>query len=159
MRETGSAITRHARPNTARTVSSVTTSAGRALGDDPPVAHRDQVVGVAGGQVEVVQHHHDRGAAASLRSREQVEHLDLVGDVEVRRRLVEQQQVGPLGQRHRDPDPLPLAAGELVDDPLGEVEGAGQLERLGHGGLVLRATSGGTRPGAGAGRGRPGRRR
>jgi hypothetical protein len=28
------------------------------------------------------------------------------------RRLVEQQQVGFLGQRHRDPGPLPLTAGE-----------------------------------------------
>ncbi len=31
----------------------------RALGDDPAVAHGDQVVGVPGRQVEVVQHHHD----------------------------------------------------------------------------------------------------
>ena len=61
---------------------------------------------------------------------EQVEHLDLVGHVEVGRRLVEQQQVGLLGQRHRDPHPLSLAPGELVHGAVGEAGGVGELERL-----------------------------
>ena len=46
---------------------------------------------------------------------EQVEHVDLVGEVEERRRLVEQQQLGLLRERHRDPRALALAAGELVE--------------------------------------------
>ena len=91
---------------------------GRSLGDDHAVGHRDQVVGVPRGQVEVVQHHHHGGAAAGVEVGEQVEHLDLVGEVEVRRGLVEEQQVGALRQGHRDPDALPLAAGQLVDDPV-----------------------------------------
>jgi hypothetical protein len=37
-----------------------------------------------------------------------------VADVEEGRRIVEQQQVGPLRQRHGDPDPLPLPTGEFV---------------------------------------------
>ena len=57
---------------------------------------------------------------------EQVEHVDLVGEVEVGRRLVEQQDVGVLGERHRDPHPLALAAGELVDRPVGELERVGR---------------------------------
>ena len=109
---------------------------GRSLGDAPRRRHRDEVVGVPRGQVEVVQHHHDGGAAAGVEVGEQVEHLDLVGEVEVRRGLVEQQQVGALGEGHRDPDPLPLAAGQLVDDPVGQVGGVGQRQRLGHGVLV-----------------------
>ena len=62
-----------------------------------------------------MQHHHDGPAALAVEPGDQVEHLDLVGEVEVRGRLVEQQQVGVLGQRHRDPGPLALAAGELVE--------------------------------------------
>ena len=103
----------------------MTTSDGGALGDERPALHGDQVVGVAAGLVEVVQHEHDRAALALVEVDEQVEHLDLVGEVEERRRLVEQHQVGALGQRHGDPDPLALAARQLVDRPVGEVERAG----------------------------------
>ena len=43
---------------------------GRPLGDDLAVAHRDEVVGVAGGHREVVQHHDDgRALVVALRSR------------------------------------------------------------------------------------------
>ena len=73
-----------------------------------PRPHRDQVVGVAAGVVEIVQDEHDRAALALVEVDEQVEHLDLVGEVEVRRRLVEQHQARALGQRHGDPHPLAL---------------------------------------------------
>ena len=78
-----------------------------------------------------MEHHDDRGAAPGVELGEEVEHLDLVGDVEVGRGLVEQQQVGALREGHRDPHPLALAAGELVDDAVGEPEGVGEGERLG----------------------------
>ena len=103
---------------------------------DLAVAHRDEVVGIARREVELVQDHHDRGAVGGVELTEQVEHLDLVGDVEVGRGFVEQQQVGLLGEGHRDPDPLPLSPRELVDDPVGETQGVGRLEGAGHGGLV-----------------------
>ena len=131
--DTGSSMTRLSRPKTVRTTSSVTTSRGVPSAATAPVVQRDQVVGVARGEVEVVQHHHDRGAAACVELGEQVEHLDLVGDVEVRRRLVEQQQVGPLGEGHRDPDALALAARQLVDGAVGEGVGVGEDHRLLHG--------------------------
>ena len=102
----------------------------------PALGHVDQVVGVARGEVQVVQHHHDRGAAGAVEVGQQVEHLDLVGDVEEGRRLVEQQDVGLLGQRHRDPDPLPLPAGQLVDGPVGELGRPGHGQRLGDGRVV-----------------------
>ena len=70
--------------------------------------------------------------------RAQVEHLDLVLEVEERRRLVEQQQRRLLGERHRQPDALALAAGELVDGALGEVGRRAwrSIARL-HGALVV----------------------
>src|SRR5690606_41151081 len=102
----------------------------------------DEVVGVAGGEVEVVQDHHDGGAAVAVQVGQQVEDLDLVAGVEERGGLVEQEQVGLLGQRHGDPDALPLAAGELVDGPVGQVRRAGGLQGGRHRGVVGGGPSG-----------------
>lgn len=77
---------------------------------DRAVLHRDQLVGVAAGEVEVVQHDHDRRTPLAVEVREQVEQLDLVVDVQEGRRLVEEEQVGVLGEGHRDPDALTLSA-------------------------------------------------
>ena len=62
--DTGSAMTRHGSPNTSVDELGRDDLGRRALGDDRAVAHGDEVVGVAAGQVEVVQHEHDRAALA-----------------------------------------------------------------------------------------------
>ena len=100
-----------------------------ALGHDRALAHRDQVVGVAARVVEVVEHGDDGVAVVLVQVRAQVEHLELVRDVEERRRLVEQQQRRLLGEHHRQPDALALAAGELVDRAPGEVVDRGAAHR------------------------------
>ena len=99
-------------------VDDVAGSAGRV---DAPVAHGDELVGVAAGLVDVVQHHHDGPAALGDEAVEQVEHVDLVREIEERRRLVEQQQLGLLRERHRDPRALALAAGQLVERAAAQV--------------------------------------
>jgi hypothetical protein len=71
--------------------------------------------------------------SSALRVRQQLEHRDLMGEIEVGRGLVEQQQVGLLGERHRDPRPLALAAGELVHGPVGDRDAVGRVERGGDG--------------------------
>ena len=48
---------------------------------------------------------------------DQVEHLGLDRRVEAGRRLVQHQQVGVGGERHREHHPLLLAAGQLVRVP------------------------------------------
>ena len=90
---------------------------------------------------------------------EQVEHLDLVGEVEEGRGLVEQQDVGALGQGHGDPHPLALAARQLVDRAVGQVGGARAASASVDRGLVLARTTAGTSAGAGGGPGRRGRPR
>ena len=80
----------------------------------------------------------------------EVEHLDLVGDVEERRRLVEQQDRRLLRERHRQPDALALAAGQLVDDPLGQVVRVA-VERAPARRARPRATTGAAAAGAGSG--------
>src|SRR5690606_28838458 len=66
--------------------------AGRALGDDMARLHGDEVIGVAGGLVEVVQNGDDGAAAFAVELPYQVQDLDLVGDVQVGGRLVEQKE-------------------------------------------------------------------
>jgi hypothetical protein len=100
------------------------------------------VVGVAGGHVQVVQHHDDRRAARPVEVGQQVEDLDLVAHVEEGRRLVEQQQVGLLSQCHRDPHPLALPTGQLVDGPVGQRRRLRRLQRCRHRGVVLGAPAG-----------------
>ncbi|MCO5561385.1 hypothetical protein L7F22_015006 [Adiantum nelumboides] len=114
---------------------------GRALRDDRAVGHRDQVVGVAAGQVQVVQDDDDRAAPHPVPVDEQVQHLDRVRQVQERGRLVEQQRPGVLGQHHRDPHALALTAGQLVDRPVGQLQHPGRAHRVGDGGVVADAAA------------------
>jgi len=60
---------------------------------------------------------------------DQRQHLDLGGDVERRRRFVEDEDVGTAGDRHRRHGALQLATGDLVRIALAEGFGVGQAER------------------------------
>jgi hypothetical protein len=68
----------------------------------------------------------------------QVEHLDLVRDVEERGGFVEQEQPGVLREGHRDPHALALPARQLVDRAIGEIGRAGGRQCSAHRGLVGR---------------------
>lgn len=99
--------------------------------DDPTVSHGDDVVGVAGGQAQVVEHHDHRHTLA-VQASNGVEHFELVRDVEVGGGLVEQEDGGALGQCERDPRALPLPAGEGLKGVIRQVAQAGALERIEH---------------------------
>ena len=83
-----------------------------------------------------MQHHHHGGAPLGVQLLHELQHVHLVGEVQEARRLVQHQDVGLLRQRHGDPHPLPLPAGERLHRPVGQREGVGPLHRLGHGGVV-----------------------
>ena len=109
------------------------------LDERTALPHRDEVVGIPSGQVEVVQHHHHGRAGRPVEVGDQVQDLDGMGDVEEGRRLVQQQQVGLLSQHHGDPDPLPLPAGQLLHPPAGQVRGLGDVQGSRYG-LVVAAS-------------------
>ena len=82
--------------------------------DDPAgVHHRDAIAGL-GDHAHVVGDEHDRGAVLLAQALEQRNDLRLDRDVERRRRLVGDDQLGLAGQRQGDDDALAHAAGELV---------------------------------------------
>ena len=84
-----------------------------------------------------------------LSMREQIEQFHLVRDVQVGGRLVEQHQRGLLCEHHRHPDPLPLTAGQFVDQPARELGTPVAAHRLGDRRLIVCATTGASASGAG----------
>ena len=103
--------------------------------DDPARVHHHDAVGDVGDDPQVVGDEDDRRAEVGLEPPDQLEDLGLDRDVERRRRLVGDQEVGVARERHRDHHPLAHAARELVRvvvDPLlrvGDADGAEQLDR------------------------------
>ena len=84
----------------------------------PSVHDRDAREEV-GGQREVVEHGHDRRAVAPVEVGEQLHDLDLVADVEVRGRFVEDEDRRGLRDGDGDEDELPLAHRQLPDVAVG----------------------------------------
>ena len=80
----------------------------------PAGVHDQDVVGDLGDHAEIMGDDDDRRAELGLQFGDQVEDLSLHGDVQRGGRLVGDQQLGIVAQRHRDHHPLSHAAGELV---------------------------------------------
>ncbi len=87
---------------------------GLARFDDLALLHHRDVAGDLAHDAEIVGDEQQRHAELGLQVLEQREDLRLDGDVERGRRLVGDEQVGAVGERHGDHHPLPLAAGQLV---------------------------------------------
>ena len=114
---------------------------GRPGRDDGTVPHGHDVVGVGGGEVDVVQHHHHRLAELVDRTAEQGHRVGGVLHVEVVQRLVQEQVVGVLGQHHAEKGTLALPAGELVEVPVAEGPQVDPLQRLLGDAVALRRES------------------
>ena len=104
--------------------------------------HDDDLVGDLGDDAEVVRDHDDRAPELLLELVHQRQDLRLRRHVERGRRLVGDQQVGVVDERHRDHHALAHAARELVrvvvDAPLGarDADRLEQLDRTRAGGLL-----------------------
>ena len=104
-----------------------------ALLDDPTLRHDAHPVGHLAHDAEVVGDEQQRHAVARLQRLQELQDLRLDGDVERRGRLVGDQQVGLVGERHGDHHPLALAARELVRigvEALGRLRDADLLQEL-----------------------------
>ena len=86
----------------------------RAALDDLAVIHDAHPVGHLAHDAEIVGDEQHRHVELGLELGEQLEDLRLDGDVERSGRLVGDEQVGLVGERHGDHHPLTLAAGELM---------------------------------------------
>ncbi len=111
-----------------------------ALLDDAPMLHHADLVGEAPHQTEVVGDEQHGHAIGLLHALEQSENLRLHGDVERRGRLVGDQEIGTIGERHGDHHALALAARQLMRkgaEPLGRIGNADLLQKLDDAGANL----------------------
>ena len=83
----------------------------RPLLDDLAAVHDADHVRDAAHDAEIVGDEQQAHAEPAANLREQRQDLRLHGDVERRGRLIRDQQIGLVGERHRDHDALALAAG------------------------------------------------
>jgi hypothetical protein len=87
---------------------------GGALLDDPAFLHHANRVGELPYDPEIVRDEQHRHSQARLQLFEEREDLRLDGDVERGRRFIRDEEVGLVGERNRDHDPLTLPPRELV---------------------------------------------
>ena len=112
---------------------------GRALGQYLATVECYQPIAVTRCQIDVVQHDDDAQPQGVAQVRDQLHHLDLMGDVQRRQRLVQQQIATALGQQHREPYTLTFATGEGIDLLVGEGFGVGQRDGALDGFFILGA--------------------
>ncbi len=93
----------------------------------PPGEHEDPV-GVARREVEVVERRDHRHAALAAQPTDPLEQVELVADVEVGRRFVQEENRGLLGERPGEDRALALATAEREDPVAGPVGEADLLE-------------------------------
>jgi len=102
--------------------------AHRALLDELAPVHDRHAVAHPHDAAEVVADEQDRRAMTAPELADQIQHRGLDRDVEPGRRLVHDEQRRAGDERHRDHDPLLLAAGELVRIALHHRLGIGELD-------------------------------
>ena len=103
--------------------------------DDLALGHDIHALGHAPDDAEIVGDQKHGHVQLALETGEKLENLRLDGDIEGRRRLVGDQQVRLVGERHGDHDALALAAGKLVGigaEPAFRVLDAHLVEKLEH---------------------------
>ena len=79
---------------------------------------------------EIVGDEHDGHAETLLQRAQQIEDLRLDGHVERRRRLVGDQEIRLVGERHGDHDALALAAGHFMRIAVDAAFGFGNADEL-----------------------------
>ena len=103
----------------------------RPVGDDPTAVHDHDAREEVGREGKVMEHGEDRRSVALVEVDEQLHDLDLMTDVEVRGRLVEDEDRGGLGERDGHEDQLSLAQRQPPGVTVGEATDADPF----HGGL------------------------
>ena len=105
-------------------------SAGDGVADDAPAAHRDRAVGEAQAPLESVLGDHDRRVKVLVEAPQQRDQLVAGDRVELRRRLVEQDQLRPARERRAERDALELATGQLGGRTVEQVRDPERERRL-----------------------------
>ena len=71
--------------------------------EDLPVLHKDKVGGIPERKMQIVQHSND-SCTRALQTLGKTKYLQLMIEIEIRRRFIEQQDLRRLRQSHRNPN-------------------------------------------------------
>lgn len=107
-------------------------------GEQCVVAEQGEPISKNCGVVKIVQGHHDHHLSFDCHTLHQAQHLELVLEVESRRRLVEKQDGSLLGQGAREDHPSPLASREFRHRAFAQVPQTGCVQCFGNAPMVLR---------------------
>ena len=111
---TGSRTNAGSTPKTSRTRSGASTSQGRAVGDESAAVEKHEAREEVRGKREVVEDRDDRRPVAVVEIDQELHRLDLVAEVQVHGRLVEEEDRRLLRDGERDQDELTLAERQLA---------------------------------------------
>ena len=111
--EDASRSTHTGQPYAASSTAASSTSPGAPSRHHAPAREEEQPVGKIAREVQVVAHEHHRHAPLAVEPAEQPDQVPLVQEVEMARRLVEQERPRLLGERPGEERPLPLPAASV----------------------------------------------
>ena len=106
---------------------------GRSVGHELPVDEQRDPIGVAGRKRQVVHRRHHGDALGATKLIDELQHLELMPEVQTRRRLVEHEHAGLLGERAADDRAMELSPGQRRDQAVrrpGEVDRGQHPSRL-----------------------------
>ena len=106
---------------------------------DPVARDADDGIGNARGQIQLVERHQNGQVFLAHHALENAQKLQLIADVEIACRLVEDDQLRLLAQRARQQNPLPLPVADGAEGLIGKVERIGLPEAFLDDLLVFRA--------------------
>src|SRR5206468_2611967 len=86
--------------------------------------HQDDLIGILGGEIQLVRHDDNGVTICRGEAAKSVEQTDLRGDIEMESGLIKQQKQRLLSQSSGENDPLLFAAGDLIHPAIAEISGA-----------------------------------
>ncbi|SHO54971.1 hypothetical protein VQ7734_00690 [Vibrio quintilis] len=95
------------------------------------------MVSIAAGMIQVMQHRDHRMTRFPVQLTKQIQQIYLMSDIEISRWLIQQNYRRLLRQYHRNPDPLTLPAGELIDHLMSQFSHTGDRHRTGNGLFIV----------------------
>ena len=96
---------------------------------DLALMHQRELIAICGRQIEIVEDAQDRQIGIPGKAKREIEHGQLMGEIEVGRGLVEEQDGGLLGEGARQQETLALTARHLTNPSVSKVRGIDERQR------------------------------
>jgi hypothetical protein len=96
---------------------------------DLALTHQRELIAICGREIEIVEDAQDRQIGIPGKAQREIEHRQLMGEIEVSRGLVEEQDSGLLGEGACQQETLALTARDLANPSFSKVRGIDERQR------------------------------